>query len=376
MKHYTELLNEFKNKTVNVKTMPACIYVESVKGCPYSCAMCSMHFTKPEQISADLLRKISPYFNDLEVLAIHGDGEPLLGDIKYFVDASIKHDFVLHMNTTGFFLTKEIADLLLKAKLSIRFSIHAGKPDTYTKIMGNKFEKVLENITYLVRKDKENNRNSDLWFSFIVMKENLGEIEEFLKITHDIGIRHVRFMELSSNAESIKGIKMPNRDFKFNYFEQYNPAVKKEFLGKLPFYRQLARELDIKIEVGTMAFSQKKDFFIQKIINKITEKMLFEAVSFPLGRRKSMCVVPWFGQLIISQDGNVRLCCSSNCSLGNINNSTLEEIWNCETMKDIRKSFKNGIVPKICRNCRIVGFDEYPRNSFVYKLIDEAARGL
>ncbi len=78
----------------------------------------------------DLLKKIEPCFKDLEVMAVHGEGEPLMGDIKYYVEQSAYHDFVLHMNTTGFLLSRKLADLLLKTRLSIRFSIHAGRPET------------------------------------------------------------------------------------------------------------------------------------------------------------------------------------------------------------------------------------------------------
>jgi MoaA/NifB/PqqE/SkfB family radical SAM enzyme len=163
--------------------------------------MCPEHYTKPQNISEDLLRKIEPYFNNLKVLGIHGGGEPLLGNIGYFVEQSIKHSFVLHMNTTGFFLSKKISDMLLKTKLSIKFSIHAGKPDTYRKIMGQDFEKVLENIAYLVKKDREENKNSDFGFSFIVMKENIDEIEDFLKIAHKSGVENVRFMRLKPNQQ-------------------------------------------------------------------------------------------------------------------------------------------------------------------------------
>ena len=166
MKNFKVLLSEFNNKEIHLKSLPACIYVETVKGCPYSCAMCPVHFSKKENISKELLEKINPYFKDLDVLALHGDGEPLLGDIKYFVESAVKNDFVIHISSTGFFLTNELADILLKARLSMRFSIHAGKSDTYFKIMGNKFEKVLENINYLIKKDKEKGSNSDFWFSF------------------------------------------------------------------------------------------------------------------------------------------------------------------------------------------------------------------
>ncbi|MDD5634726.1 MAG: radical SAM protein [Candidatus Omnitrophica bacterium] len=362
MKSYIVLLNELKEKEIYLKTMPACCYIESIKGCPYSCAMCTVRFTKPQKISSELLKKISPYFKYLEVLGIHGDGEPLLGDVAYFVEEAVKNDVVLHMNSTGFFLTREIADLLLKAKLSIRFSIHAGKPETYAKIMGNDFNKVLDNIAYLVKKDNENNKASDLWFSFIVMKENIDEIGEFLKVAHKTGIKHVRFMELVPNIDSVKGFKMPERDLKFNYFEQNDPAVGKMFLEKLPQYKLIAGELGIKIEVGSMEFASRKPYLVRKLFNKATEK-LFGTSFFPIVRRKGACVAPWIGQLVVEQSGNVKLCCSCNYSVGDLNESTLEEIWNGEKMRHIRGSFKSGVFPKSCGYCRGIGFGEYPRNS-------------
>jgi len=111
---------------------PAVIYVQSVEGCPYTCAMCTARGTKPVEISSDILAQLEPYFADTEIVAIHGNGEPLLGDLDYFVRQAETHGFVLHMNTTGFFLTRRVAELLLRARLSVRFSIHAATPETYT----------------------------------------------------------------------------------------------------------------------------------------------------------------------------------------------------------------------------------------------------
>jgi MoaA/NifB/PqqE/SkfB family radical SAM enzyme len=365
VKDIKKLFDEYNDKKDKLDSMPACIYIESVKGCPYSCAMCPVHFSKKQNISRDLLEKISPYFKYLDVLAIHGDGEPLLGDINYFVEQAVKNDFVLHMNSTGFFLTKELADVLLKARLSIRFSIHSGSKESYMKIMGNKFEKVLENITYLVKKSKESKNDSDFWFSFIIMKENIDEIEEFLKIAHNVGISHVRFMKLIPNRESIKGIKMPNRDFKFSYLEQYNRKIIKKFIDRLPSYKKLAKDLGIKIEVGSMESSAKKPYFIPELINKVTNKLLFGKKFLPLKKRKGMCVVPWFGQLIISQNGDVKLCCSYDAPIGNINDSTLEEIWNNDIVRQFRSSFSKGEFPKLCGYCRGLDFSEYPGNSII-----------
>lgn len=366
MKNYSKLLSEFKNRTITLESMPAVMYIESVRGCPYSCVMCDSRFTKPHKISQDLLDRVEPYFKNVEVLCIHGQGEPLLGDIPYFVEQSLKHDFVLHMNSTGFFLTKEIADLLTKARLSIRFSIHAGSPQAYKKIMGQKFEKVLENISYLIRKDKENKRNSDFWFSFIVMKENIEGIDDFLKITHDIGVKRIRFMELLPTSESIKGIQLPERNFTFSYFEQNNPSVGKEFLKKLPHYRKIAEDYGLVIEVGSMEASARDPHFFENIVNKASKKFLSRTRIFPLKRRSGICVAPWIGQLIIRFNGDVRLCCALDDTFGNINDSSLEEIWNSKKIKRIRQSFREGKFPRMCEYCRGLDFDEYPRNSYIH----------
>ena len=77
-KDFSALWSDYEQRNIRVAANPAVIYVESVKGCPYSCAMCHFRRTKPEKISPELLQKIEPYFRDLEVLTIHGLGEPLL----------------------------------------------------------------------------------------------------------------------------------------------------------------------------------------------------------------------------------------------------------------------------------------------------------
>lgn len=365
MKDFKMLLTEFEDRVIEVKSLPVYYCLESVKGCPHSCAMCRLHPSQPERISEKLIKKISPYFKHIDVLAIHAGGEPLLGDLERFVSEAVEHDSVLYLETTGFFLTREIVNILLKARLSIRFSIHAGKPETYKRIMGRDFKKVVENIAYLIKQDRENSRNSDFWFSFIVMKENLGEIEEFLELAHDMGIKHVRFMLLHPNIKTILGFKMKDRNFKFNYFEQYNPNIAKEFLNKLPYYKKLAEALDVKIEAGSLEPAIKNIHYLQRLINAMARKF-FGVAFFPIKQRKGICVVPWLGQLIISQNGDVNLCSQTNYVLGNIYRSTLEEIWNCKKIKRIREIFRQGAFPKICGYCRGMSFDEYPRNSLIY----------
>ena len=88
-KDFSKYIEAFEGRRIHMELGPAALYIESVKGCPFSCAMCHFKKSKPKRMPRALLEKIEPFFKDLEVLAIHGQGEPLLGDLKYFVDHSV-----------------------------------------------------------------------------------------------------------------------------------------------------------------------------------------------------------------------------------------------------------------------------------------------
>jgi MoaA/NifB/PqqE/SkfB family radical SAM enzyme len=362
-KDFSSLLESYNRRDLQVKANPPVIYLESVRGCPYTCAMCHFRLTKPKRISKDLLGKLEPYFQDLEVLSIHGDGEPLLSDIDYFVKASMANNIVLHMNTTGFFLTPKVADQLLKTRLSIRFSIHSGKAETYKKIMGQDLNIILKNIDYLVKNADSSGNEHDFWFSFIVMKENIDEIEEFMRLANKIGVRNVRFMELHSNWKTMRGLKLQDRNFTFKFREQFNREIVAKFNRRLPRYQDLANKLGLNIRYGTMPSALGNNYNGKVIINNITNFLSGKNV-FPLFRNKGSCLAPWFGQPIISQNGNVRLCCASPYSLGNLHQSSLAEIWNSPRMAKVRAPFQKGFMPLICGYCQGFSFENYPVNAF------------
>lgn len=362
MKNASLLLDEYQRRAVHLESMPACLYVEGVNGCPGSCAMCRFIRTRPVPASRDLLERLEPYYSDFEVLGVHGSGEPLLGDLPYFVEQAERHDFVLHMNTTGSLLSAELARLLVRVRLSIRFSIHAGTPPTYRKIMGGDLDRVLANIARLVDLDQG---RSDFWLSYLVMKENFDEIESFLNLARSVGVGRVRFMELNPNPQTLLGRRMPDRDFRFSYLEQAPSWLPGAFRDRLPAYRKLAAELGLQIEEGSMGERGQGTPRIPRLVNGFAGRISPRLAPFPLRPRAGACVAPWTGQVMVAQDGNVRLCCSCGLSLGNLQRSTLAEVWNGETAREVRTAFSRGHFPRACAYCRGLGFSEYPRNAFL-----------
>jgi len=156
---------------------------------------------------------------------------------------------------------------------------------------------------------------------------------------------------------------MKDRDFRFEYRDQYNRAVDDAFREQLPYYRSLAADLGIRIEFGTMEELGRNQFSPAWLVNRLARKTVERQV-LPLTRRAGSCVAPWIGQLIVRQDGSVNLCCNTTFRLGNVKDSSLGQVWNSPRMRSIRRSFAAGRIPRVCGYCTGFGFGNYPNNAF------------
>jgi radical SAM protein with 4Fe4S-binding SPASM domain len=70
---------------------------------------------------------------------------------------------------------------------------------------------------------------------------------------------------------------------------------------------------------------------------------------------KSFCVLPWI-HLNVQPNGDIYPCCMApyGKSIGNTTDNTLEEIWNGDDMKTIRKEMLVGERPKLCERCFLI----------------------
>lgn len=69
--------------------------------------------------------------------------------------------------------------------------------------------------------------------------------------------------------------------------------------------------------------------------------------------RKTVCAVPWM-HLAFEPSGKVIPCCLTSTHdyfAGDLNEQTIEEIWNGEKMRSLRRAMVNGIEPSICNKC-------------------------
>lgn len=63
------------------------------------------------------------------------------------------------------------------------------------------------------------------------------------------------------------------------------------------------------------------------------------------------CEEPWTGTLSVWVNQDVIFCpCYLKMKIGNLAESSLQDIWNSEKLVALRESFKRGILPEVCRN--------------------------
>lgn len=79
------------------------------------------------------------------------------------------------------------------------------------------------------------------------------------------------------------------------------------------------------------------------------------------GKRDYFCSEPWTGIFSIRTNGDVVCCpCYAKVHIGNIEQSSLHEIWNGERIRRMREAFARGELPPECENqiCPVVVGDD------------------
>ena len=69
--------------------------------------------------------------------------------------------------------------------------------------------------------------------------------------------------------------------------------------------------------------------------------------------KDTLCAVPWM-HLAFEPSGQVVPCCLTsvhNYFAGDLNTQTIDQVWNSQNMKDLRKDMINGVEPTICNKC-------------------------
>lgn len=289
---------------------PAPIHINlgTINRCNLKCSFCfffAPHYVKTHTtdffkdykvLDEKIVHSVMEYAaNNNSMIDLVGPCEMLLDKrvpdfIKYGKKMGVRY---ISMTTNGLLLDKEMTQRLLQTGLdSLSISIDAGTKETYKEVRGGNFDKLVENVEYFLEEVERQQINMYINLSIILNKEAQNEVELFK-----------------------------------NKWSKYKAV---------------------------------NEFYIRNLIEKENEGMdVFHKDNHTCSKR-IVCQKPW-DEIHINPDGGVMPCCTmstsvgwDNTNLGNLYEKTLDEIWNGEIAKKLRKDLLNEDFAqwKICQNCK------------------------
>jgi radical SAM protein with 4Fe4S-binding SPASM domain len=282
---------------------PLQIDFELNNNCNFRCPMCILSIEnkpKAEYFPEELYKKIisEGVKKGLRAIDFSYVNEPLIRKDLPDLIAYARDEGILDMafNTNVQLLTESYAERLLESGLTrIQFSIDAHSSEIFDKVrVGGNFDKVVQNtLKFLELKEKHNKKGIMTAVSFVKMSVNEHEWNDFVAFWKD----------------------------KVDYI--------------------ILREYLIPVGRNSNHYDDKKKLFSDHKHHI----------------KEFRCNKPW-QRLIIRTDGTVLPCCTSFGALipvGNIFKESVEDIWNCDSMKKLRELHKNGeyFKNKVCLECAL-----------------------
>jgi radical SAM protein with 4Fe4S-binding SPASM domain len=319
--------------------LPGNLYIEVTNRCNLKCRACILYrgsWEPRRDMTFNDVAGIAEQLPELERVALHGIGEPLLNDALAGIIRYLKgrKAFVL-FNSNGILLDETRQDEMIDAGLDeLRISLDAASASLYEAMRdSDRFDRIVANLrSFVKRMQRQRVSRPALSLWFLGTRENISELPAFVRLAADIGVTQVYLQRLV-------------------YFQDgdgYGLARSAETLVAsdekirrwLEQGQKVARELDVRFNASGLTTP------LQSVKDKHQPNSW------------KGCIRPTT-LMYITANGNVLPCCISPFSttdytainLGNAFENTLEEIWLGSKYQAFRKSHQSSTPPKSCRGC-------------------------
>lgn len=296
---------EEEEKKIVLKSKPYNYVIEPTNVCNLQCPLCSTGVgakTRDKgKMTVENFKKFIDEIKDVAIqISLQNWGEStLVKDLPKMIKYASDNNIFVNLSTNfSVNYSQDFLEDLMKSGLgSLLIDLDGTTNEIYKKYrVSGDLEQVLENIRQVVKIKKENNIVfPKIKTKMLVMKHNEHQIEEFKKLSKELGVDE---MELGNI--------------------QINPNTAKEWLPDNPEYKYASYEGKGEIEP---------------------------------------CHWPWTG-MVVNWNGDVSACCivdDADSDFGNVFESGLEKVWNNEYYVSARSEFskeKNITKTTICNICK------------------------
>lgn len=317
--------NKIKSFKKNSVKYPKHLSISLTTYCNLRCRFCDREEFNASYMSLENLKKLNKPIRHAKQIDLTGWGEAILYKhykqcVKYIFDIN-KNKQIIAQTSNGS-LSNRYADILKGRIKRFVISLNSSTKQTYEREMvGGKFNKTLNNISYFINNIDETDRKN-VKLHFVTYTENYKEMPGFIKLASELGIPTVSFGQMMSN----------------------NPEENKFTL------------LNIKSEYNDVLED------VEEVSKKYHIEVFYRRFGENLGLNQNNCTAP-FDELFVRTNGEISPCCYfGDVSFGNVFDNNFDDIW-----------FSNsGILGKLRENrnfaeCQVCApFHEFD-NEFIHK---------
>ena len=261
-----------------------------------------------------------------------GEGEPLLHkDLPEFIRTAKSNGIDVSLTTNGTLGNYDFWKDVLPSLTWVRFSVDAGTGDVHSRVHNvpeSFFDRTVKGIKQAVEVKKVHGMDVTIGIQFLIIDENMDDIENALKLFSELGVDYISLKPYSLHPQMIKKKETI-----------YTDEVISRIDGAVDEYR---KKTDMKI------------IFRKEALKKYMEKeKMFQ----------HCCALPFWGY--ISTNGDFYTCSvfigDERFKTGNIYENDMEHILFGEKRKQSIKYGEEGLVIKDeCRlNCRMARINEF-----------------
>lgn len=345
------MLNEIEilQKKIVLKSKMKRLWVTVTSRCNIRCKTCGLWKTQwdlPYKTAKEVMENY-PYMERLVWLG----GEVFL--YKHFeemFDEACKwNNLKQQIITNGYVLNEKWMNKIIKAEnTELTFSIDGVTKEVYEEIrQGSNFERVVENVKYIMKLKKELGIKKDIRMNSVIMKTNYKQIYDLLDFAKELGFNQLSLMALHFDSA-------PNENI---FYGETRDQEALNFVYKaIPVLKERAKQynidLDILLPCGDESFEEvvakqdnteiKKEEEPKQEENKvevkkeIKETKVEEPKDLIVPINRVCCKMPW-NYMMICDNGNVLLTGSCVKRIGNIYENSINEIWNSSVAQEYRK---------------------------------------
>jgi MoaA/NifB/PqqE/SkfB family radical SAM enzyme len=324
---------------------PKYVQIEPVGQCNLRCQMCPIPFRQdgppygpPAFMAFDVFTRLIDQFPNLDHLHLQGLGEPMMHPrFADMVAHATRKGIRVTTNTNLTLLNPARAERCVTSGLAcVHVSIDGANAETYQRIrVRSRLEKVLHNVE-LLRESRERHGSAtpELRMVAVVMRQNLEELPELVRLAHRLGMLSVFVQHLCHDfgEESLPAQYRPMRDFvQANTLLEVDTDVLDRWFGEA---RQVAQETGVELRLPRSR-PRPHD---------------------PNKKGRDRCDWPFTGAYI-SYQGLAMPCCMiatpDRMNFGSMAEQGVEPVWNGEGYRTFRQQLASDVPPDICRTCSV-----------------------